>query len=207
VRGIVASRLGRRYLGIDLRLEQVTANKEQAARICSNPEPIWLTGDSRYLQDLVHDYPADFLFSSPPYYWREHYSELQEDLNNSASYAEFLDSYRHIIAAAVSYLGKDRFACFEVAEIRTPSGICGDFIGETIKAFGMAGASLYNHLIHLKPLASAAIRATGMFEAARKLVPVHEHVLVFVKGDPIKATAAIGPVEVADVFSDNEVSQ
>ena len=36
VRGIVASKMGRRYVGVDLRAEQVEANREQAERICGN---------------------------------------------------------------------------------------------------------------------------------------------------------------------------
>ena len=34
VRGIVASKMGRRYVGVDLRAEQIEANREQAGRIC-----------------------------------------------------------------------------------------------------------------------------------------------------------------------------
>lgn len=49
VRGIVASKLGRRYLGVDVRPEQVEANIVQAERICSD-------GVS-----FVPDVPADFM--------------------------------------------------------------------------------------------------------------------------------------------------
>jgi hypothetical protein len=38
---------------------------------------------------------------------------------------------------------------------------------------------------------SAAVRAPKQFEASRKMVRLHQHFLVFVKGDPRKATAAI----------------
>jgi len=47
VRGIVASKLGRAYVGVDLRPEQVEANRFQAERICDDPLPIWHEGDSR----------------------------------------------------------------------------------------------------------------------------------------------------------------
>src|SRR5262249_25656604 len=47
VRGIVASKLGRPYVGVDLRPEQIAANREQAARICDHPQPVWHVGDSR----------------------------------------------------------------------------------------------------------------------------------------------------------------
>ncbi|MFM8745659.1 MAG: DNA methyltransferase, partial [Aestuariivirga sp.] len=45
VRGIVASRLGRRYVGIELRPEQVEANRAQLA-IAADPLPEWRVGDA-----------------------------------------------------------------------------------------------------------------------------------------------------------------
>ena len=46
VRGIVASRLGRRYVGIELRAEQVAANIAQL-HLAGNPPPEWRQGDAR----------------------------------------------------------------------------------------------------------------------------------------------------------------
>src|SRR5690606_601202 len=43
VRGIVASRLGRRYVGIELRPEQVAANAAQL-NLADGPEPEWRQG-------------------------------------------------------------------------------------------------------------------------------------------------------------------
>jgi DNA modification methylase len=200
VRGLVAALLGRKYVGVDLRPEQVEENFAQANDL--NLSPKWLCGDSRNFSKLVK-YPGDFVFSSPPYYGREHYSNLPEDLNNSSTYKEFLEGYEACISSTVSLLRPNRFACFEVAEIRDKQGLAPDFVGATIRAFRKAGASLYNHAIHRKPAASARIR-TNMFSIARKLVPTHEHVLVFVKGDPKLAVQAIGPVEFGDVLEDFE---
>ena len=39
VRGIVASKLGRRYCGVDLSARQIEANEEQARTICTEPMP------------------------------------------------------------------------------------------------------------------------------------------------------------------------
>jgi hypothetical protein len=51
VRGIVASKLGRPYTGIDLRAEQIDANRTQAEQICDEPMPRWVCGDSRDNQE------------------------------------------------------------------------------------------------------------------------------------------------------------
>ena len=42
VRGIVASHIRLQYIGIDLRPEQIAANREQAARIAKDPHPVWI---------------------------------------------------------------------------------------------------------------------------------------------------------------------
>ena len=47
VRGIVASKCGRRYIGIDLSERQVAANRAQAEAICGGGEmPEWIVGDA-----------------------------------------------------------------------------------------------------------------------------------------------------------------
>ena len=45
VRGIVAAKLGRKYTGIELRKEQVDANREQAARICAGSANVQAPAD------------------------------------------------------------------------------------------------------------------------------------------------------------------
>jgi hypothetical protein len=47
VRGIVAAKCGRRYIGIDLSKRQVSANRAQAEAICGGGEmPLWAIGDA-----------------------------------------------------------------------------------------------------------------------------------------------------------------
>lgn len=69
VRGIVAARLGLRYIGHELRAEQVEANRAQAAAICAGDAhaPRWIIGDSRGIDETCADVDADLVFSCPPY--------------------------------------------------------------------------------------------------------------------------------------------
>ena len=173
---------------MDLRKEQVEENKRQAEEL--SVSPCWLQGDSRTFACRIN-VTGDFIFSSPPYFNREHHCDLPADLNNSSTYEAFLVGYRTIIQQVVSRLNPDRFACFEVNETRDRDGRAISLVSDTITAFRDAGMDFYNHAIHKKSPGSAAIR-TGMFGASRKLVPIHEHVLVFVKGDPKRAAKAIG---------------
>ena len=196
VRGVVAATLGRQYIGIELRPEQVAANQEQARRICPNdPQPTWIVGDSRELQTLCADVEADLVFSCPPYADLEVYSDNPADLS-TLDYPEFLAAYRIIIAAAVARLKPDRFACFVVGDIRDRRGIYRGFVSDTLAAFRDAGAELYNDAVLLTAIGSLPLRVGKQFSAARKLGKTHQNVLVFVKGDPRVATEACGPVEV-----------
>lgn len=61
----------------------------------------------------------------------------------------------------------------------------------TIEAFEECGARFYNEAVLLQATGTAAMRATKQFQASRKLVKLHQNVLVFCKGDPRKATARI----------------
>jgi hypothetical protein len=68
---------------------------------------------------------------------------------------------------------------------------------DTITAFHDAGAMLYNEAILVTAVGSLPIRVGRQFSAGRKLGKTHQNVLVFVKGDPRKATDACGVVDVA----------
>jgi DNA modification methylase len=195
VRGIVAARLGREYIGVELRPEQIAANKKQADRICAKGTmPAWVEGDAQNLKTLCPDVAADFVFSCPPYADLEVYSDDPRDLS-TMDYPAFVKAYRAIIAAAVGMLKPDRFACFVVGDVRDKKGFYRRFVSDTEQAFEDVGARLYNEAVLVTAVGSLPIRVGRMFESGRKLGKTHQNVLVFCKGDPKKATEAVGPVE------------
>src|SRR6185312_15708613 len=198
VRGIVAAKLGRQYVGNDLRAEQVEANRRQADEIMGADEivPAWSCGDSRNIEKLCEGVQADFIFSCPPYADLEVYSDDPADLS-TLGYAEFRAAYREIIAAACRMLKPNRFACFVVGEVRGKDGAYYNFVGDTVQAFLDAGLKLYNEAILVTAVGSLPIRAGKQFSASRKLGKTHQNCLVFVKGDAKKATAALGEIDVA----------
>lgn len=193
VRGIVASRLDRYYVGCELRQEQVSANRAQATKICAGfKAPIWHQGDSAKI--IPHlDLAADFVFSCPPY------GDQPDDLS-AMPHEKFVDVYRDIIAKACAKLRDDRFACFVVGDFRDKAGNYRDFVSTTIKAFRDAGLALYNEVILVTAAGSLPIRAGKQFEATRKLGKTHQNVLVFLKGDARRATKACGPVKIDPAF-------
>lgn len=201
VRGIVAAVLGRHYTGVDLRPEQIEANEAQAREIVPDNLPRWIVGDSR---EAMPDEQFDFVFSCPPYADLEVYSDDPRDIS-TMDYPVFLAAYRDIVAGAVQRLRLDRFACFVVGDVRDKKGFYRNFVADTIAAFQDAGARLYNEAVLVTAVGSLPIRVGKQFESGRKLGKTHQNVLVFVKGDPRKATQACGPVEIGDLQSTDEV--
>jgi len=195
VRGVVASRLGRQYIGVELREEQVAANRAQGDGLCSDPAPVWHTGDSRNIDRICADVEADFVFSCPPYADLEVYSDDPNDLS-TLKYEEFKPAYFEIIAKACARLKENRFACLVVGDVRDKRGNYYNFVGDTVEAFKAAGLHYYNEAILVTSVGSLPIRVGRQFASGRKLGKTHQNVLVFVKGDGKKATEACGPVEV-----------
>lgn len=192
VRGIVAAKCGFDYTGIDLRPEQVAANKKQADEILTAEERArcrWIVGDSEVVLSDPRAFieppndSFDFVFSCPPYYDLELYSDNPTDLSNAESYEKFLTAYGAIIAGAVRLLAPNRFAAFVVGDIRDPRGLMRGFPHDTVRAFGAAGADFYMDAVLVQPVGSAALRAARNF-VKRKLTRVHQEVLVFARGEP-----------------------
>lgn len=200
VRGIVAAKLGRRYIGTDLREEQVKANREQAREILKGekPTPEWRTGDARGIAALLPKTKADFVFTCPPYGDLERYSDDPRDLS-TMDYRDFIDSLCETVQGAVGMLRPDRFAGIVVGDFRDKRGFYRGFVSDTISAFAGAGLKLYNEAILVTAAGSLPMRAGKQFAATRKLGKTHQNLLVFAKGDPVKATRAVGEVEFLDV--------
>jgi len=198
VYGLVASYLGYRYKGVELRPEQVAANRRQNKNMELDAE--WICGDGQAVFDLVGE-DADFLMCCPPYGDLEVYSDNPLDLS-TMEYMDFLTIYRKIILESVRRMKDDRFAFFVVGDIRDKDGNYRNFVGETVRAFVDAGCSLYNEAVYITPAGTLPVRAGRAFVSGRKLGKTHQNVLVFVKGDWRAAVAACGEVEVS--FPDEE---
>lgn len=186
VRGIVAGYMGHPYTGIDLSANQIESNREQADAIlrrAGRPIPRWIVGDSLQTLPTV-DVTADLVFTCPPYYDLEVYSDDPADISNMP-WPRFLETYRRIIGEACDKLARDRFAVIVVGEVRDkrhPDGAYVGLVPETIRAFEDAGLRYYNEVILVNAAGSLPVRAGKQFEATRKIGKQHQNVLVFVKG-------------------------
>jgi hypothetical protein len=181
VRGIVASREKRNYIGIDIREEQLEANRLQIEKLCNSHNPQYFHTDANRRDEY------DFFFTCPPYFDLEVYSDRDDDLSNMTEEG-FWEEYTKILNETIGHLRQDRFAAIVVGDVRRKDGSYIQLPQKTAEIFVNAGMPLYNECVLLQEPATAAMRAFNLMNASRKIAKCHQNVLVFVKGDPVKAT-------------------
>ena len=199
VRGIVAALTNHEYTGIDIRQEQIDANTSSAEKIIEgNVKPRWICGDSLNISELAGGDEYDMIFSCPPYFDLERYSDNPADLSNM-QYENFLSCYQTIIKQCSIMLKDNRFAVFVVGDIRNQkTGMFRNFVSETIAAFAEAGLNLYNEIILITTAGSLPLRVSNNFKHNRKVGKCHQNVLVFYKGkDQRKIKKDFGEVKIA----------
>ena len=206
VRGIVASKLNRHYTGVDLSKNQIGHNIVQANAICDKLyAPKYINSNSVEIDSVVKD-KYNLLFSCPPYFNLEVYSEDPADIS-TMNYEDFTNDYSTIIKKSVNLLEDDSFAVFVVGEVRKKDSIGENigFVQDTIKHFKDAGCLYYNEMILLQEPATAAMRSNNYMDSSRKIAKCHQNVLVFVKGDPKKAVERMDEVKKVNVSFEKKV--
>lgn len=204
VRGIVTSRLGRHYTGIDLRSEQVAWNVKEWERINGDdgetwPAPVWVVGDAT---DPPPGLPeqVDLVYSCPPYADLEHYSDDPADLSNM-DIATFMEMHARAIRLACDRLRPDSFAVWVIGEARDKRGDLYGLVPHTIDAFRAAGLTFATEAVLLTMVGTAAIGAARVFNGGRSLTRVHQNVLVFCKGSRSRAAKRLGEVDVSEALA------
>lgn len=180
VRGIVAALMGYDYFGIELRAEQVAANREQAATITPDNPPRWVCGDSANVKAEAAGV-FDFVFTCPPYGDLERYSDDPRDLS-TMDYATFRQSLGAILADCFDLLAADAFAVVVVGDIRDERGNYRGFPADVVRMATDCGLGYYNHATLVNVIGSKSVTAAANFRF-RKLSKQHQDVLVFIKGD------------------------
>ena len=121
-RGGVASLLGHSYTGFDIRREQLDANKEIAI---ANNIPLnninWVLDDSVNINKYVEDETQDLLFTCPPYFNLEVYSDLENDISNM-DYDGFKEQYSKILTNSYKTLKENSFAIIVLSDVRDKQG-------------------------------------------------------------------------------------
>lgn len=195
VRGIVAEKLGYKYIGIDLRKEQVEANILNANEL--NLNPTWICDDSLNADLYIEDNSVDLLFSCPPYADLEVYSDDERDISNM-DYEQFKEVYKKIIDIACRKVKDDRFAVFVVGDVRDKKGYYRNFVDYTKECFNNNGFMTYNEIILLEQLGTIPMRARLVFKK-RKVAKAHQNILIFYKGDINNIPCNYSNIEVGQI--------
>ena len=144
----------------------------------------------------------------PPYGDLEVYSDDPRDIS-TMPYPAFLDLYETALEHAVNYLHDDRFLAIVVGEFRDKESSLRNFVGDTAHILKKLGLMYNSESIFVTPRNTAMLR-TGGFRNSRKLVRIHQNLLVFAKGDPVKAserlTMPLSPILDLERFTKKEVS-
>lgn len=178
--GYVSAHLGNEFTGIELRPEQARLNNERVEGMTAR----YINDDGQNVAQHIAPDSQDLLFSCPPYFDLEKYSDLENDASNQDSYEDFIKILENAFKAAVGCLKDNRFAVIVVGDVRDKStGFYYDFCGDIKRIFKEAGMPLYNEIILVETGASTALRA-GRYMESRKVAKMHQNILVFYKGKP-----------------------
>lgn len=176
--GYVSAHLGNEFVGIELRSEQAQLNSERVEGMSAR----YICDDGQNVAQHIEPNSQDLLFSCPPYFDLEHYSDLPNDASNQNSYEDFVQILRNAFSAAITCLKENRFAVIVVGDVRDKqSGFYYDLSGDIKNIFKNSGMSLYNEIILIETGASTALRAARYMET-RKVAKMHQNILVFYKG-------------------------
>lgn len=200
VRGGVAAMLGHNYIGIDINYKQVLINIEtfnnlkNKYNIHGNAE--YYYGDSCIPikdSDLSDGY--DLIFTCPPYYNLEKYTDEEDDLSNCKTYTDFINKYRNAREISYTALKDDCFCVIVVSDIRNKeTGEYYGFVADNIKICQDIGFKFYNEIILYNDTGNLAITSGNYLDKARKVGRQHQNVLVFYKGNTKNIKEKFGSV-------------
>lgn len=178
VRGVVSTIMGYKYHGIDIRQEQIDENLAVLQKLRLEGATYHHT-DGRFLNGV--DGPFDAAITCPPYHDLEKYSSQDDDLSNASSYWEFNAGMALNADSQFERLKPGAFACLVVGLFRDKkTGELIDFRSHTVENFREAGFLFWQEIVLGKNFGSAAIRSSNSWKG-KKLVPIHEYLLVFRK--------------------------
>ena len=177
--GYISDALGNTFTGIELRQEQTDLNNQRLKGSKSK----YICDDGQNVLKHIKEDSQDLLFSCPPYFDLEVYSDLKNDASNQKEYKDFLQILDNAFTGALKCLKDNRFAVIVVGDIRDKQGFYYGFADDVKNIFIRNGAKLYNEMIIAESIGTLPQRV-GRYMHNRKVGKCHQNVLVFYKGNP-----------------------
>ena len=196
--GYVSSYMGNSFTGIELRKEQADLNNERLQGFNSK----YICDDGRNVLQHIEEKSQDLLFSCPPYFDLEVYSDMENDASNQDSYEDFIQIIDTAFSNAIKCLKENRFAVITVGDVRdTKTGYYYNFIDDIKQIFKRNGMGLYNELILVEPIGTLPQRVQR-FMKHRKIGKCHQNVLVFYNGNTKEIKNIYPEIEIDDEGAD-----
>lgn len=162
----------------------------------------YINDDGQNIAKHLEKNSQDLIFSCPPYFDLEKYSDLPNDASNQ-DYQGFIQILDNAFTGAVKCLKENRFAVIVMSDVRDKKGYYLPICDDITRIFAKNGMYLYNEIILVNVAGTAQIRAAKAMQN-RKVTRVHQEVLVFYKGDVSKIKNDFGNVEVSEIESEDE---
>ena len=176
--GYVSDYLGNKFTGIELRKEQTDLNNKRLKG--SNSK--YICDDGQNVLKHIKPNSQDLLFSCPPYFDLEVYSDQENDASNQKDYESFLEIINNAFTDSIKCLKEDRFAVIVCGDIRQKNGYYRNFPNDIKNIFISNNCKLYNEMIYIEPLGTLPQRVRRYMNN-RKIGKCHQNILVFYKGD------------------------
>lgn len=190
--GYVSATLGHNFTGIELRKEQADFNNQRTAGMSAH----YICDDGCNVLQHIEEGSQDLLFSCPPYFDLEVYSDMEQDASNQDSYEDFYKIIDTAFTNAIKCLKDERFAVIVVGDVRNrKTGEYYCFPDDVKRTFLRNGMKFLNEIILVDPIGTARLRASRYMDY-RKVAKVHQNVLVFYKGNPQKINKVFPKIEV-----------
>ena len=133
--GYVSDYLGNTFTGVELRQEQTDLNNERLKGSKSK----YICDDGQNVLSHIEENSQDLLFSCPPYFDLEVYSDLKNDASNQKEYKDFLQILDNAFSGAIKCLKDNRFAVITVGDIRNKQGFYYGFVDDIKAIFNNNG--------------------------------------------------------------------
>lgn len=174
-RGYIATKMGYDYTGIEIREEEVERVKKQMQKWKINFNFI-LADSTTYKTNEKYD----FVFTCPPYYDLELYSDMPNDLSNAKTYNDYLLMLQKVINNVYFMLKNNSYAVFVVGNFRNKNGELEHLNGDLIRLSKKTGFKLWDEIIW-EGASDVALTRCGKFEKNRKSIRMHEYIIILKK--------------------------
>lgn len=177
--GFVSNYKGYPFTGIELRKEQVDINN---SRLGEKSKSRYICDDGQNVAKHIKPKTQDMLFSCPPYFDLEVYSELKNDASNQSTYKDFLAILEKALSDSISCLKDNRFATIVIGDVRNKKGHYRNLPTDIKRIFFKNKMVLYNELVFVESLGTLPQRVSRSMRL-RKIGKCHQYLLVFFKGN------------------------